>query len=49
MTIKGPAIILNKTSTIVIEPHCSAEIDDYGSVIITVGEGSHRQDYNSYK
>jgi N-methylhydantoinase A/oxoprolinase/acetone carboxylase beta subunit len=40
MKINGPAIILNKTSTIVVEPNCHAEIDDYGSVIIIVGEGS---------
>ena len=34
MQIQGPAIILNKTSTIVIEPNWEAKIDIYGNVEI---------------
>lgn len=49
MKIDGPAIILNKTSTILVEPLCHAEIDNYGSVLVIVGETSQRQDYKSYK
>jgi 5-oxoprolinase (ATP-hydrolysing) len=40
MWIEGPAIILNKTSTILVEPDCKAEIDDFGNVIIHVQEGA---------
>jgi N-methylhydantoinase A/oxoprolinase/acetone carboxylase beta subunit len=36
MRLKGPVIILNQTSTIVVEPECEAEIDTYGNVIISV-------------
>lgn len=36
MVIEGPSIILNQTSTILIEPDCSAVIDDFGGVFITV-------------
>jgi hypothetical protein len=32
-TLAGPAIILNQTSTIMVEPGWQAEIDSYGSVI----------------
>jgi 5-oxoprolinase (ATP-hydrolysing) len=50
MTLAGPAIILNQTSTILVEPGCQAEIDSYGSVIIEVKDGHGRQDeYLSFK
>jgi len=37
-TIAGPALILQNTSTIVIEPGCSAQITKNGNIEITVGE-----------
>jgi 5-oxoprolinase (ATP-hydrolysing) len=52
MWISGPSIILNQTSTILIEPECKAEIDDFGNVILHVEEGSgaaRQAEYNSYK
>jgi 5-oxoprolinase (ATP-hydrolysing) len=50
MTLAGPAIILNQTSTILVEPGCQAEIDSYGSVIIEAKDGHGRQDeYLSFK
>jgi 5-oxoprolinase (ATP-hydrolysing) len=36
MTLQGPAIILNQTSTILVEPDCEALIDDFGNVEITI-------------
>jgi len=49
MQIAGPAIILNQTSTILVEPGCLGEIDNYGNVIIEVKDGHGRQDeYLSY-
>jgi len=38
MEIVGPAIILNKTSTVLVEPHWLARIDLFGNVEITVAE-----------
>jgi 5-oxoprolinase (ATP-hydrolysing) len=37
--IDGPAIIMQDTSTILVEPDCRATITDYGDVEITVGAG----------
>lgn len=34
MKLGGPAIILNSTSTILVEPYWQALIDDYGNVEI---------------
>ncbi len=34
--IKGPAIIMQDTSTILIEPECIAKISEYGDVVIDV-------------
>ncbi len=34
--IKGPAIVEQADSTTVIEPECSAKVDDYGNIIIKV-------------
>ena len=36
MKVTGPAIILNKTSTVLIEPFCEALIDSFGNIEITV-------------
>jgi 5-oxoprolinase (ATP-hydrolysing) len=36
MTIEGPAIILNSTSTILVEPNCLSVIDEYGNVEILI-------------
>jgi 5-oxoprolinase (ATP-hydrolysing) len=44
MFINGPSIILNQTSTILVEPGCQAEIDNYGNVIIQVVASSNRQE-----
>ena len=34
MKVTGPAIILNKTSTILVEPDSKALIDEFGNVEI---------------
>jgi 5-oxoprolinase (ATP-hydrolysing) len=36
--IMGPAIILNSTSTVLIEPHCICKIDNYGNIEINLPE-----------
>ncbi|PIO23846.1 hypothetical protein AB205_0014510 [Aquarana catesbeiana] len=41
-TIPGPAIIIDKNSTILVEPDCTASITEYGDVQITVGSGKHQ-------
>ncbi len=41
--ISGPAIIIQDTSTIVVEPDCAARITEYGDVEITVGRGRVRR------
>jgi 5-oxoprolinase (ATP-hydrolysing) len=41
-TIKGPAIIIHDTSTIMVEPDCTALVTLYGDVEITVGSGANR-------
>ncbi len=35
--IKGPALIIHDTATILVEPNCSAEITTYGDVAVQVG------------
>lgn len=42
MGVQGPAIILNQTSTILVEPGCRAEIDNFGNVIIEVVNAGSR-------
>lgn len=37
--IKGPAMIIDQTSTIVIEPECEASINHYGDITINVTSG----------
>lgn len=49
MKISGPAIILNSTSTILIEPCCEAVIDDFGSVEVQIGETNLVDDAKQYK
>lgn len=41
-TIQGPAIIIQDTSTIVVEPHCLASITDFGDIEIHVESHSER-------
>lgn len=38
-TIKGPAIIMDQLSTILVEPDCTATITKYGDTKITIGSG----------
>ena len=40
-TIDGPAIIIHDTSTITVEPDCTALVTTYGDVEITVGSGGN--------
>ena len=49
MTIKGPAIILNKTSTILVEPESDAVIDDFGNVEINLHDKHAAQDSKEYR
>ncbi|NXJ55821.1 OPLA oxoprolinase, partial [Spizaetus tyrannus] len=41
-TVTGPAIIIDKNSTIVVEPGCTASLTRFGDVCIAVGSGSPR-------
>ncbi|OCT77308.1 5-oxoprolinase isoform X2 [Xenopus laevis] len=41
-SITGPAIIIDKNSTILVEPDCTASITEYGDVRISVGSGKQR-------
>lgn len=41
--ITGPALLIHQTSTILIEPDCTASITQNGNVEITVGTGTYRQ------
>jgi len=34
--IEGPAIIADSMTTIIVEPNCSAKLDEYGNVIISI-------------
>ncbi|KAM6226095.1 LOW QUALITY PROTEIN: 5-oxoprolinase, partial [Porphyrio hochstetteri] len=38
-TVPGPAILIDRHSTIVVEPGCSASLTPYGAVSIAVGSG----------
>ncbi|MEN8200589.1 MAG: hydantoinase/oxoprolinase family protein, partial [Thermodesulfobacteriota bacterium] len=42
-TIQGPAILIQDTSTILIEPDCLATITAYGDVEIQIGSQSHHK------
>jgi 5-oxoprolinase (ATP-hydrolysing) len=48
ITLAGPAIILNQTSTILVEPGCEAYIDDFGNVEITIGENLSSKDAKQF-
>nr|XP_033788894.1 5-oxoprolinase isoform X2 [Geotrypetes seraphini]XP_033788895.1 5-oxoprolinase isoform X2 [Geotrypetes seraphini]XP_033788896.1 5-oxoprolinase isoform X2 [Geotrypetes seraphini] len=37
--IAGPAIIIDKNSTILVEPNCTASITEFGDVKISIGSG----------
>ncbi|KAM6412713.1 LOW QUALITY PROTEIN: 5-oxoprolinase [Pluvialis apricaria] len=41
-TIPGPAIVIDKNSTIVVEPGCTASLTRFGDICIAVGSGSPR-------
>jgi len=41
MKIDGPAIVMQDTSTILIEPGCSSEVTEFGDLIITVATKSY--------
>ncbi|XP_055559879.1 5-oxoprolinase isoform X3 [Falco cherrug] len=41
-TIPGPAIIIDKNSTIVVEPGCTASLTSFGDVCIAIGSGRPR-------
>ena len=43
MSIDGPAILIQDTSTILIEPGCSSEITQYGDIVITVATKSYME------
>ena len=49
MTLQGPVVILNKTSTIVVEPFCEAKVDDYGNVEITLKNVAGEADFKKYQ
>eukprot|EP01119_Soliformovum_irregulare_P023980 TRINITY_DN8499_c0_g1_i3.p1 TRINITY_DN8499_c0_g1~~TRINITY_DN8499_c0_g1_i3.p1 ORF type:complete len:1241 (-),score=304.27 TRINITY_DN8499_c0_g1_i3:47-3769(-) len=37
-TLEGPCIIIDKTSTIIVEKDCRAQVSEYGDIYIQVGE-----------
>ena len=39
--IPGPAIIIDKLSTVVIEPYCTAHITTEGDIKIIIGSGEY--------
>ncbi|KAM4028675.1 5-oxoprolinase, partial [Anomaloglossus baeobatrachus] len=41
-TIAGPAIIIDKNSTVLVEPDCTASITEYGDIQILVGSGKRQ-------
>ena len=41
--IAGPAIIIHDTSTILVEPECTAEVTDHGDVALQVGSGRNEK------
>ncbi|KAG9267554.1 5-oxoprolinase [Astyanax mexicanus] len=40
-SIEGPAIIIDKNSTILVEPGCSAQLTESGDMCVAVGTDSH--------
>ncbi len=49
MEIIGPAIILNQTSTILVEPKYIAKIDKYGNAEINLDGADQSKDVSLYK
>ena len=45
MEIDGPAVILNKTSTILIEPKYKATIDTFGNVEVNLESMEGQRDF----
>ena len=43
MSIDGPAIVIQETSTILIEPGCISKITKYGDILITVATKSYQE------
>lgn len=41
--LRGPAIVMQNTSTILVEPGCSAEITEYGDVVLNVETRTFRE------
>ncbi|XP_053322646.1 5-oxoprolinase [Spea bombifrons] len=41
--IPGPAIIIDRNSTILVEPDCRASVTEYGDIQISVGSGRPRE------
>ena len=41
--LRGPAIVMQNTSTILVEPGCSAEITEYGDVVLSVETRTFRE------
>jgi N-methylhydantoinase A len=40
MGLAGPAIIETKGGTVVVHPGNELQVDDYGNLVILIGEGS---------
>jgi N-methylhydantoinase A len=40
-SIAGPSVIEEYDCTCVVPPHCRAELDHFGNIIIAIGEGAH--------
>jgi len=43
LSLQGPAILMQDTSTILVEPGCSAEITEYGDVVLSVKTKTYRE------
>ena len=41
--LQGPAIVIQNTSTILVEPGCSAEITEFGDVVLNVEQKTFRE------
>ncbi|XP_064410048.1 5-oxoprolinase isoform X1 [Latimeria chalumnae] len=41
-TIPGPAIIIDKNSTVLVEPDCTASVTEFGDIRIAIGSGKLR-------
>ncbi|XP_055854712.1 5-oxoprolinase [Episyrphus balteatus] len=41
--VKGPAIFIDKLSTVLLEPNCEAEVTKCGDLVIHIGSGSKKE------